>query len=67
VSRPLGAKPSIAPTPPPPRGVRLVDRTSAAVTEAEIRWFDSVLAGLDYGSIILEPTRLREATTRLEN
>jgi hypothetical protein len=38
-----------------------------AATEPEIRWLDSVLAGLHNGSITWSPRDMQEATTRLEN
>jgi hypothetical protein len=42
----------------------LVEKTA---TETEIRWLDSVLAGLDDASIIWSPREMHEATTRPEN
>jgi hypothetical protein len=38
-----------------------------AVTEAEIRWLDNVLTGLDDGSISWNPRELHEADAKLQS
>jgi DNA-binding PadR family transcriptional regulator len=50
-----------------PKATMLETEYLHAATEAEIRWLDSVLAGLDDGSITWSPREMQEATTRLEN
>ena len=52
---------------PLPRATMLETEYLHAATEAEIRWLDSVLAGLDDGSITWSAREMHEASTRLEN
>jgi hypothetical protein len=51
---------------PLPRATMLETEYLHATTEAEIRWLDSVLAGLDDGSISWSPREMREAAAKLE-
>ena len=51
---------------PLPRATMLEAEYLHATTEAEIRWLDSVLAGLDDGSISWSPREMREAAAKLE-
>jgi hypothetical protein len=51
---------------PLPRATMLETEYLHATTEAEIRWLDSVLAGLDDGSISWSPREMREADARLQ-
>jgi DNA-binding PadR family transcriptional regulator len=51
---------------PLPRATMLETEYLRATTEAEIRWLDSVLAGLDDGSISWSPREMREAAAKLE-
>jgi hypothetical protein len=50
---------------PLPRATMLETEYLHATTEAEIRWLDSVLTGLDDGSISWSPREMREAAARL--
>jgi len=50
-----------------PRATMLENEYLHAASEAEIRWLDSVLAGLDDGSTTRSPRETHVATTRLEN
>jgi hypothetical protein len=50
---------------PLPRATMLETEYLHAVTEAEIRWLDNVLTGLDDGSISWSPRELREADAKL--
>ena len=52
---------------PLPRATMLETEYLHAATEAEIRWLDSVLAGLDDGSITWSPREMHKAAARLEN
>ena len=51
---------------PLPRATMLETGYLHATTEAEIRWLDSVLAGLDDGSISWSPREMREAAAKLD-
>jgi hypothetical protein len=51
---------------PLPRATMLETEYLHATTEAEIRWLDSVLAGLDDGSISWSPREMREAAAKLD-
>jgi DNA-binding PadR family transcriptional regulator len=51
---------------PLPRATMLETEYLHATTEAEIRWLDSVLAGLDDGSISWSSREMREADARLQ-
>ena len=51
---------------PLPRATMLETEYLHATTEAEIRWLDSVLAGLDDGSISWSPREMREADAKLQ-
>ena len=50
---------------PLPRATMLETEYLHVVTEAEIRWLDSVLAGLDDGSISWSPREMRETDAKL--
>jgi DNA-binding PadR family transcriptional regulator len=50
---------------PLPRATMLETEYLHATTEAEIRWLDSVLTGLDDGSISWSPREMRKAAARL--
>jgi DNA-binding PadR family transcriptional regulator len=52
---------------PLPRATMLETEYLHAATEAEIRWLDSVLAGLDDGSITWSSREMHQAASRLEN
>jgi DNA-binding PadR family transcriptional regulator len=51
---------------PLPRATMLETEYQHAVTEAEIRWLDNVLTGLDDGSISWSPREMREADAMLQ-
>jgi DNA-binding PadR family transcriptional regulator len=50
----------------PPRATMLETEYLHAVMEAEIRWLDSVIAGLSDGSITWSARELQQASARLE-
>jgi DNA-binding PadR family transcriptional regulator len=50
-----------------PRATMLETEYLHAVTEAEIRWLDNVLAGLDDGSISWSPREMQEADAKLHS
>jgi DNA-binding PadR family transcriptional regulator len=52
---------------PLPRATMLETEYLHAVTEAEIRWVDNVLTGLEDGSISWSPRELREADAKLQS
>jgi hypothetical protein len=51
---------------PLPRATMLETEYLHATTEAEVRWLDSVLAGLDDGSITWSSREMREADAKLQ-
>jgi DNA-binding PadR family transcriptional regulator len=51
---------------PLPRATMLETEYQHAITEAEIRWLDNVLTGLDDGSISWSPREMREADAMLQ-
>ena len=52
---------------PLPRATMLETEYLHAITEAEIRWLDNVLAGLDDGSISWSPREMQEADAKLQS
>jgi hypothetical protein len=50
-----------------PRATMLETEYLHAVTDAEIRWLDTVLAGLQDGSITWSAREMHAAAARLEN